>query len=366
MAVGIFKLLALTLGLVMMYSCNGQGSAGRDANYHGSKANPIEEKKIIASVVVDNDANLHQGESALIKCNLKENAEIDSILLYMNGERVAEIDTAAYEYKLTSNYPTGRTIYRVEAYQNGTKHVQTGEFTVYAASIPQFYGYKIIKVYPHDANAYTQGLLFDNGVLYESTGLEGHSSLRKVEIATGKVLKNKKLADEYFAEGLVLLNDKLYQLTWQNNKAFVYDVNTFEQLHEFGYGGEGWGITTDGKLLYMSDGTDEIRILNPETFKKVGSINVYTDNSKVMYLNELEWINGEIWANVYTTNAIIRIDPRSGAVKGVIDMSGLLTESDINSNTDVLNGIAYDEATGRIFVTGKNWNKLFEIEVLKK
>ena len=155
-------------------------------------------------------------------------------------------------------------------------------------------------------------------------------------------------------------------LTWQNNKAFVYDLETFDKVGEFDYSGEGWGLTTDGKHLYMSDGSEKIYVLDPETFRRIRTIEVYTDQSKVAYVNEMEWIKGEIWANVYMTDTIIRIDPQTGAVTGAIDMSGLLSEADVTPATDVLNGIAYDARTGRIFVTGKNWNKLFEISVHPK
>ena len=180
-------------------------------------------------------------------------------------------------------------------------------------------------------------------------------------LRTGGSYWSVPLDDSYFGEGLALLGGKLYQLTWRSNKGFVYDLKTFERVGEFGYGGEGWGLATDGTSLYQSDGTEKIRVIDPETFRTVRTIEVCTDRSRVPYINELEWIDGELWANVYTTDTVIRIDPRTGAVVGVIDLAGLLSPADVTAQTDVLNGIAYDAKTGRIFVTGKNWNKLFEI-----
>ena len=189
-----------------------------------------------------------------------------------------------------------------------------------------------------------------------------HKPVRSVAVPSQLTGYEYEVADAANA----LLDGKLYQLTWQNNKAFVYDLETFDKVGEFDYSGEGWGLTTDGKHLYMSDGSEKIYVLDPETFRRIRTIEVYTDQSKVAYVNEMEWIKGEIWANVYMTDTIIRIDPQTGAVTGAIDMSGLLSEADVTPATDVLNGIAYDARTGRIFVTGKNWNKLFEISVHPK
>ena len=321
---------------------------------------------MIASVSLRYGKTLKQGGSAFMQYTLKEAAEPDSVVLAVGGRRVARIDAEGYEYRIDKNYPTGRVIYKITAYSGGESHSRSGDFTVYAAAPPVMYGNRVKKTYPHLTDAYTQGLLYYDGYLYESTGLEGQSSLRKVDLTTGKVLQHKRLSAEYFGEGLVLHGGKLYQITWKNGKAFVYDLEKFEPLKEFTYGGEGWGLASDGANIYMSDGTEKIYTLDPETFRRTGSISVYTDNSPVNLINEMEWIDGEIWANVYTSNIIIRIDPASGAVKGVVDMSSLLAPNDITADTDVLNGIAYDKTTGRIFVTGKNWNKLFEVEVFKK
>ncbi len=228
------------------------------------------------------------------------------------------------------------------------------------------YGYRIVGAYPHDTGAYTQGLFWHDGFLYESTGEYGHSSLRKVVLETGLPVKQVPLDDAYFGEGAALYDGRIYQLTWLEGTAFVYDLDTFEKVREFNYGGEGWGVTTDGTKLYVSDGSPNIAVVNPQTFKTERTIQVRNGGKPVQYVNELEWIGGKIWANVYMTEDIIIFDPETGAVDGVIDFRGIESQLMVTRGTDVMNGIAHDPATGRIFVTGKKWNKLFEVEIFKK
>lgn len=222
----------------------------------------------------------------------------------------------------------------------------------------------VINKFPHDENAFTQGLFHHNGFLYESTGQKGLSTLRKVDIETGKILKKIDLDPDIFAEGCALVGRKIYQITWLNKKCFVYDLHSFNLIKTFNYDGEGWGLTYTGKELVMSDGTNMLRFIEPETFQTVKLLPVLDDNfNPVHYINELEFINGEIWANIWQSDNIIRIDPESGIIKGIIDCSILRSLINYNSNTDVFNGIAYDSVQKRIFVTGKNWNLLFEVEV---
>ena len=228
------------------------------------------------------------------------------------------------------------------------------------------YTYEVVKVRPHDRGAFTQGLVYLDGILLESTGLNGQSSLRRVDLETGNVLKRVDVPAQYFAEGLALLNGKLFQLTWQNEKGFVYDLDSFEKEKEFGYTGEGWGLTTDGQWLIMSDGTDQIRFLDPVTFEEKRRITVMARGQMVNRLNELEYIKGEIFANIWGTDLVVRIAPATGKVVGVIDFTGLLAPEDRDQNTDVLNGIAYDAAGDRLFVTGKRWPKLFEVRLKLK
>ena len=225
------------------------------------------------------------------------------------------------------------------------------------------YTYDVVAVWPHDRGAFTQGLVFRNGELLESTGLNGQSTLREVELKTGRVLKQAAVPTQYFAEGLAVVGDRAFQLTWQNRRGFVYDVDTFRREGEFVYEGEGWGLATDGRLLVLSDGTSRIRFLDPATFQVTRTIDVREDGKPVERLNELEWINGEIFANVWQTDRVVRIDPATGRVRGTIDFAGLLPPQDRGPETDVLNGIAYDAATDRLFVTGKRWPKIFEVRL---
>jgi glutaminyl-peptide cyclotransferase len=228
-------------------------------------------------------------------------------------------------------------------------------------------GYKIVHVYPHDTSAYTEGLFYKNGFLYESTGEKGASSVRKVQLETGKVLQQHEVPAQYFGEGIIDWKDQLIQLTWQSETGFVYGLDDFKLRRSFSYPGEGWALTRDKAHIYMSDGSPVLRILDPDTLTAVGSIMVTADGAPVTNLNELEWVDGEIYANIWLTNRIARIDPATGHVVGWIDLTGLF---DVNTlpvpSNDVLNGIAWDAQHKRLFVTGKHWPKLFEIKLLQR
>lgn len=226
------------------------------------------------------------------------------------------------------------------------------------------WGYRVVAEYAHDPEAYTQGLVIDDGALYEGTGLEGRSSLRRVDLETGEVLQRQSLDDQHFGEGVAVFEDRIYQLTWQTGTCFVYDRETFDLQETFSYETEGWGLTTDGDRLIMSDGSNRLVFRDPETFDEVRHVQVLDGDVPVPYLNELEYIGGEVWANVYQTDIIARIDPESGGVTGWIDLTGLLSSDHAAAPVDVLNGIAQDPDTGRIFVTGKLWPTLFEIELV--
>ncbi|MCZ6865359.1 MAG: glutaminyl-peptide cyclotransferase [Candidatus Dadabacteria bacterium] len=227
-------------------------------------------------------------------------------------------------------------------------------------------GYKIVNTYPHDTNSFTQGLIFDKGVLYESTGLIGRSAVKIVDLKTGKTLKSHELPDNYFGEGIAIIENKIIQLTWRSKTGFVYDKKTLKLIKKFSYQTQGWGITYDGKYLIISDGSAVLYFMDPNTFKVVGTLEVYGDNGKVSKLNELEYINGEIYANVWGTEKIAKINPINGRVTSWIDLGGLLKKEDKRSRVDVLNGIAYNPENGHLYVTGKLWPKLFEIELVPK
>lgn len=244
----------------------------------------------------------------------------------------------------------------------------TGSAATTSAGLP-IWTYEIVNTYPHDSSSYTQGLVWHDGALYESAGQYGRSNLRKVDLETGRVLKRTEVPADYFAEGLALLKGRLYQLTWKENKGFIYDLNTFNKTGEFTYGGEGWGLAEDGKSLILSDGSNQIRFLDPQTFKVERAINVFEDNDTsrpLREINELEYVRGEIYANVWQTDQIIRIDPKNGRLLGVIDMTGILPGKRVDEVDDVLNGIAFDAQHQRLFVTGKRWPKLFEIRLKDK
>ena len=241
-----------------------------------------------------------------------------------------------------------------------------GLSTAPAPTEPTYYTYRVKATYPHATEAYTQGLHYDEGTLWEGTGEYGRSEVRQIDLSTGKHHTTARLPKEEFGEGITILGDSLYQLTWESNTCHLYDKTTGQKLHDFRYAGEGWGLTTDGKKLYMSNGSANLYTLDPATFRRESSRTVTLRGQAVQYLNELEWIEGRIWANVYTTDQIVMINPRNGIIEGVLDLTGLLPEAERTPATAVLNGIAYDPQTKRIFVTGKRWPKIYEIEVIKR
>jgi glutaminyl-peptide cyclotransferase len=227
------------------------------------------------------------------------------------------------------------------------------------------YGYQVVRTYPHDTAAYTEGFFYLDGYFYEATGNVGQSSIRKVDINTGKVLQKTDLPPPDYGEGIVAWKNRLMELTWQSQHGFIYDLKTFKKLGQFDYPGEGWALTADDHHIYMSDGTATLRVLDPTTLKQVGKIDVTAAGNPVRNLNELEWVKGEIYANVWLTHSIIRIDPATGKVVGVINLAGLgpKPEETTDPANDVLNGIAYDAAHDRLFVTGKRWPLIYEIKL---
>lgn len=290
-----------------------------------------------------------------------KNHTIDSVAFIFNGKTVSD--------KLSfKDSKLGKQNIEAIVYFDGENQTTSKNITVLNNDSPKVYTYKIVNTYPHDITSYTQGLEFFNGELYESTGQRGESKLRKVDYKTGDVLKNVDLSNEYFGEGLTILNNNIYQLTWQRGTGFVYDVATFDKKSSFKYGKskEGWGICNDKKVLYKSDGTEKIWTLNPETLVEEEFIQTYTNKGKIVGINELEWINGKIYANRYQKNGVAIINPKNGAIEGVIDFSSLKKKVKQHQKLDVLNGIAYNPETKTIFVTGKRWDKLFEVEIVEK
>ena len=231
---------------------------------------------------------------------------------------------------------------------------------------PQEYTFAIVAVYPHDTSAFTQGLAYRDGFLYEGTGREGQSSLRKVRLETGEIVQQVNLEPDLFGEGITLLNDKVIQLTWKSGIGFVYDLNSFRLLRRFSYSGEGWGLATNGRELFLSDGTPEIRVLDGETFQEKRRIKVHEGSTAVDQLNELEFVEGQVFANLWHSNRVARISPKTGDVVGWINLAGLLSPMYRLEPEAVLNGIAYDPIRKRLFVTGKLWPRIFEIKLSPK
>ena len=322
------------------------------------------------------DKNSSKQSSLSIKTSAKSLMLGDTLKLFINNPKKLDISDISYELNgnqiennsVLKNVSLGDKVITAKVKIGEEVETITKSITVYNNIIPAYYTYEVVNTYPHDITSYTQGLEFHNGELYESTGQRKESKLRKVNFETGEVLKNINLDDAYFGEGLTILNDKIYQLTWQNERGFVYDVNTFEKLSTFKYGTskEGWGICNDGKTLYKSDGTEKIYRLNPENLTEQGHIEVYTEKGKIPSLNELEWIDGKIFANIYQRNGVVIINPDTGGVEGVIDFKPLRKLVKQHSKLDVLNGIAYHPERKTIFVTGKNWDKLFEVTIKKQ
>lgn len=312
---------------------------------------------------------LHANEALEIKLDFGA-GKIDSVVYVLDSTVIdRKTDTSAVKVN-TSSMKLGNRLITARVYRNGKEEEVTSNFILYSGTDPEKFSYQVVATFPHDTSSYTQGLEFHDGVFYESDGGRsdlGGSSLRKVEPSTGKVLQKVDLSGDIFAEGLTVIGDRILQLTWQNRYGFIYDKATFRQLGQFPYqtSQEGWGLVYNGKKIYKSDGSNMIWILNPGTYTEESFIEVFDKNGPVNSINELEFIDGKLYANVYETSKIVIIDPNTGAVTGEIDLSGIYPPDRFKEG-EVLNGIAYDAETQRLFVTGKKWNKLFQIKVVPK
>jgi len=320
--------------------------------------------------VLNNPEKIKSNQPLTISISEKGNKPIDSVQFSIDNQKVKSTNNTA-TFNL-DGYKLGKhNITAIVFYENKTEKV-TSPIYILADTAPDIYTYKIINTYPHDKKAYTQGLEYYNGFLYEGTGQKGESSIRKVNLTTGEVLQQKDLDAQYFGEGITILNNKIYQLTWKGGVGFVYNLETFEKESEFKYtkSREGWGLTNNGEKIIKSDGTENIWFLNLETLVEESYIEAYTDSRKVENLNELEYVNGMIYANVWQQNSILIINPINGKIEGVANLNSLKEhiqkEQTLQDRDDVLNGIAYDNDNNRLFVTGKHWGKLYEIELFKK
>lgn len=298
----------------------------------------------------------------------ENNKIIDSVIYYINDKNIGKsIKNEKIKFSL-ENQKLGFTKVKALVYFEGNNTETETNFTIYAKDEPKLLTYKILNTFNHDSTSYTQGYEFYKGILIEGSGQRGKSTLRKTDYKTGNTLEKIDLESKYFGEGVTILNDKIYQLTWQERTVFVYDAKTLNLEKTFPYFKEidGWGLTNDGTNLYMSDGSEKIYIVNPENFEMVDYINVYSNANKIDSINEMEWIDGKIWANVYERDMIIKIDPKTGAIENILNLTELKSKvTNTLQQGEVLNGIAYNPQTKTILVTGKNWDKSFEISVEK-
>ncbi len=316
----------------------------------------------------NNQKSFAQNESISVGVKNKKEKTFGEVTYSIDGKELPMSDG-----KISLNVPhLGNKILKAKVNYDDSSAEISKNIKILAPKAPEIYTYEIINEYPHDNRAYTQGLEFHNDTLYESTGKPGRSSLRKVDFETGKVLQQVDLAKTYFGEGITILNDKIYMLTWQSGTGFVYDLKDMRKIDSFQYGKskEGWGLTNDGQRLFKSDGTEKIWFLNPDTLVEEDYIETVTNASINDSANELEYVDGKIYANVYQKSGVMIIDAKSGAIEGVVNFGGLIskvTHHDSWSNTDnVLNGIAYHPERKTFFVTGKEWDKLFEVKIQKK
>lgn len=310
------------------------------------------------------------GENLLIKIKCaKDSIPADSIIFLLNGVKIGKIDGSLFEYSAaTKDISPGIKRLRLEAFfSNGKTEAATVTLKVLSDITPASYGYKVLGTFPHDKKSYTQGFEYHDGHFIEGTGQYHESSIQKVLPGTGDKIKIRNNSSEIFGEGITVLNGKIYQITYRSQIGFIYDSQSFELLQKFSYQNlEGWGLCNNGKEIIMSDGTNSIYFRDPDYFSVIRKIEVFDNKSEVDSLNELEYINGVIYSNRYMTNEIVMIDPENGKVIGKADMRGLLKPEDRHPNIDVLNGIAWDEAGKRLFVTGKYWPKVYSIDLVRK
>jgi glutaminyl-peptide cyclotransferase len=353
------------------YSCSERGHGNHDkmAN-QGDKDNSGVQSSYNSKIIKpENGATFKIGDLVEIQLDLNDKGKKpDSVQFFVDEKLYGSINSGNLSFKLnTSKCSVGTKKINTIAFSKGKTEENNLNIRLLSDIKPKEYTYKIINTYPHDKSAFTQGLVYEDGIFYEGTGLNGSSSLRKVKPETGKILKSVDLPSEYFGEGIAVVNNKIFQITWKSQTAFVYDKESFTLLNKINYPiAEGWGLTCDGKRLIMSDGSASLYFMDIEYFNETGHIEVYDDKGEVNRLNELEYINGSVYANIWETNKIAIINPNTGKVTGIINLESLLKKTDKYENTDVLNGIAYDLKNNRLFVTGKNWPKLFEIKLVDK
>lgn len=362
--------MLILLPVAWMISCSGRSGTKPVEMNTPKRSGPLPDNaKLIKMPSPVDNSKLRFGEPIMVDIEPSAMNHLpDSVIISFDGERVVTLDSAPWDCSVPGARVKGTGMKPVKAvsYSDGKATTTITRYVVVLSDIiPGKYGYKIVGVYPHDSEAYTQGLFYDNGVLFEGTGREAGSTLREVELESGRVLRQLNLSPGLFGEGITLYDDRIYQVTWTSKIGFVYEKSTFKQLNKIYYQTQGWGLTTMDDKIVMSDGSNVLYFYEPEMFTVLSRIEVYDNLQQVDSLNELEYINGEIWANIWLTDRVARIDPATGRIIGYINLKGILDDPGIDTSVKVLNGIAHDKKGNRIFVTGKNWPKLFEIEVIK-
>jgi len=355
-------------GLLLNYGChNGKNISNDQQN---DKSNLPQNSEIIEFVKPYNADKFKLGAKITFEIRkLTDTISVDSVVIFVEGKSIAALKENNLKLEWNSkNIRLGQISIQAKAYSsNGATETISQVIQILSDIKPKQYTYKIINIYPHDRNSYTQGLKYENGDIFESDGEYGKSALRKVKLLTGEVIKFVNMDRSSFAEGIAFFKNQIYQITWHEQAGHIYDKETFQEIRKFKYDiSEGWGLEFDGKNFLMTDGSNNVYFMDPEFFKQVGKIEVMNDKGPVENLNELEIIEGKLYANVYQKNIVVIIDPDNGKVLGEIDFAGLLAKSDYNENTDVLNGIAWNPANGHLFITGKNWPKLFEVSISEK
>jgi len=359
------KIIRLTALALLINSCSG------DKPNNVTTPSPVAQiSQLIAPTF---NSLIRPEDSVLIKLNVSTPDKINSHVTFsINGEEIYKTKEKKKEYLFYWKPPSnevGTFNIKTQLKANDNQEVRTTKVQVLSDIVPQKQSVRVVASYPHNTESYTQGLEFFESQLYEGTGTYGKSKLLQVDLFTGQNLQEKKLPNSYFGEGITIMDNKIYQITYKSGIGFVYDLNSLEKINEFSYNTEkteGWGLTHNDSLLIMSDGSHQLYFIDPTTFREVRRQEVFSDQGAAMNINELEYINGEIFANVYTTNYVVRINPNNGKITGLIDLSNLFNELDSQYNIDYLNGIAYNKASKRLYVTGKYWPKLFEIVLVNQ
>jgi len=349
----IYKLLLVMTLTVFFGSCEDQPTSANE----------------LFELSIKNIKKTYTPDDSLVNSVInKKNTAIDSVVYYLNKDKLNASNKLSETTFSLKNEKLGNRSLIAKIYSDGKTYEVSKKVTILSNIKPKVYSYKILEEYPHDNKAYTQGLEFFNDTLYESTGQYTMSSLRKTNFETGEVYKNVPLQDAFFGEGLTIHNNKIYQLTWREKTGFIYDLKTLKKTGTFVYGHskEGWGLCNNGKTIFKSDGTQKIWKLNPNTLAEEDYIEIYTNTSKIKSVNELEWVEGKIYANIYLKDAIAIVNPTNGAVEGVIDFTTLKNHVADHKEDEVLNGIAYNGEPNILYITGKNWDKLFKVEIIEK